>query len=106
MLVKETENDYGSPQDIVTAADAADLTKQSGEESRCPKSARNKPTNLRDGNYSGQLLQSSKRKVPKYSARIDPTARRSLQIKRARTITENSSEGVCDNATPCQRGSC
>jgi len=60
---------------------------------------------MRGENYNGQLLQSSKKKVPRYSSKIDPTAKKSIAAKRARNMDDEEDDGCCNNK-PCQRGQC
>lgn len=60
---------------------------------------------LPDSHFDGQLLQSKKKKTPRYTAKLDPTSKRSMAGKRDRK-NEDEDGGCCDNATPCQRGVC
>ena len=55
-----------------------------------------------DYRFDGQILQSKKKKMPRYSTRLDPARRQGMP----RTQNEEESGMLCDNATPCHRGAC
>ena len=61
-----------------------------------------------DTHLDGQILQSKKKRMPRYSTKIDPNMRRQVGVGRKMGTKTNGSghdeeddEGCCDNAAPC-----
>lgn len=54
-----------------------------------------------DTHFEGQMLQSRKKRQPRYSNKIDPTTKSMIARKNQQMKDDDENGGCCDQATPC-----